>query len=152
MFFFRELTWQWRWDGYSFSWVIGFTLRTHLICVSCSSAMLNQQSRVVAEASCQKTLQNSSREWACAFDGGLGPPLRSPVIPGFCEHLHPVPRSSSVSAGEWGKCPERLGHHQRNLTRVVKAHNGNKPKGTLERESWRWKSPMSKSSYGGADW
>ena len=35
----------------------------------------------------QKTLQNS-REWACAFDRVLGPPLRSPLIPGSCEHLH----------------------------------------------------------------
>lgn len=57
-----------------------------------------------------------------------------------------------ASAGKWEKCPGKLSHHQRNLARVVKAHNGDKPNGTLERESWWWKSPMSKSSYGGPDW
>lgn len=128
---FRELTWQWQWDGCSFSWL--FTedsLDLYFLCF----CHIESKVTVVAEASCQKTLQNSSKEWACAFDGGLG-------------HLWcPQWFQGSVNISIWCLGPALcLSRKMGKMSREAEPSPekpGQSCKGSQWKQSWWWKSPM----------
>lgn len=87
-----------------------------------------------------KTLQKSSKERACAFGGGLGPLLRFPLIPAFCEHFHLVPWPNSVYLSRRMVTRKNvlIGEAKPSLelyTKIINTHSGNNPNGTLKSES-----------------